>query len=115
MRIAEIDAEFKDLLEAVSSDTAEGSCNEQRMAELVMEKRSLETELKQYADAQERRDTARSRMNEITTVIDVLANHPMTFDDRLVRQVLECVVVESKDEIKVVFKGGCEVMQSLTD
>ena len=113
VRIAEIDAEFKDLLESVSSDTAEGSYNEQRMTELIKEKRSLETELKQYADAQERRDAARSRMNEITTVIDVLANHPMTFDDRLVRQVLECVIVESKDEIKVVFKGGVKVSKHL--
>ena len=48
-------------------------------------------------------------MDEIASVIDALANHQMTFDDRLVRQVLECVIVESKYEIKVVFKGGVEV------
>ena len=42
-----------------------------------------------------------------------LANHPMSFDDRLVRQVLECVIVESKEEIKVVFKGGAEIVQAL--
>ena len=33
-------------------------------------------------DAQERRDAARSRMDEITAVIYALANHPMSFDDR---------------------------------
>ena len=42
-----------------------------------------------------------------------LANHPMSFDDRLVRQVLECVIVESKEEIKVVFRGGHEVICTL--
>ncbi|MBQ4428816.1 MAG: hypothetical protein II871_03490 [Clostridia bacterium] len=111
VRIAEINAKFKALLDTISADTADISYYEQRMGELSMEKQSLETELKQYADAQERRDAARSRMGEITAVIDTLANHPMTFDDRLVRQVLECVIVESKDEIKVVFKGGVKVAQ----
>ena len=35
----------------------------------------------------------------------------MEYDDRLVRQVLECVVVESKDKIKVIFVGGMKVEQ----
>ena len=109
VRIAEINAEFKELLETISADTADISYYEQRMGELSVEKQSLEAELKQYADAQERRDAAKSRMDEIAAVIDALANHPMTFDDRLVRQVLECVIVESKDVIKVVFKGGMEI------
>lgn len=113
VRIAEINAEFKELLDTISADTSDISYYEQRMGELSMEKQSLEAELKQYADAQERRDAAKSRMDEITAVIDALANHPMTFEDRLVRQVLECVVVESKDEIKVVFKGGAEIVQAL--
>jgi len=108
VRIAEINAEFKELLDTISADTADISYYEQRMGELSIEKQSLETELKEYADSQERRDAAKSRMDEITAVIDVLANHPMSFDDRLIRQVLECVIVESKEEIKVVFKGGME-------
>lgn len=34
--------------------------------------------------------------------------------DRIVRQLLECVVVESKESIKVVFVGGLEVREQLT-
>lgn len=113
VRIAEINAEVKELLDTISADTADISYYEQRMGELSIEKQSLEVELKEYADSQERRDAAKSRMDEITAVIDALANNPMTFDARLVRQVLECVIVESKDEIKVVFKGGTEVAQGL--
>lgn len=109
VRIAEINAEFKELLDTISADTADISYYEQRMGELSMEKQSLEAELKEYADSQERRDAANSRLDEIATVIDALANHTMSFDDRLVRQVLECVVVAAKDEIKVVFKGGLEL------
>ena len=31
------------------------------------------------------------------------------WDDKLVRQIIECVVVESKEKIKVVFIGGTEI------
>ena len=113
MRIAEINAEFKELLDTISADTADISYYEQRMGELSIEKQTLEAELKEYADSQERRDAAKSRMDEIAAVIDAIANHPMTFDDRLVRQVLECVIVESKEEIKVVFKGGYEIVNKI--
>lgn len=30
-------------------------------------------------------------------------------DDQIIRQILECVVVESKEKIKVVFAGGLEI------
>ena len=42
-----------------------------------------------------------------------LANHPISYDDQIVRQILESVIVESKDRIKVVFIGGLEVTQLL--
>ena len=48
-----------------------------------------------------------------TTILEGLENHPMEYDDRLVRQVLECVVVESKDRIKVIFAGGLKVEQTI--
>lgn len=113
VRIAEINAEFKRMLDAVSSDMAEGSINEDRMTELMLEKRQLEAELGQYANAKQKRDFARSRIEEIYTILEGLANHPMGFDDQLIRQMLECVVVESKESIKVVFVGGLEVNQPL--
>ena len=79
----------------------------------MLEKRSLENELEQYASAKQKRETAKTRVNEIYTILDGMANHPMSFDDQLIRQMLECVVVESKERIKVVFIGGLEVSQPL--
>lgn len=35
------------------------------------------------------------------------------YDDTLVRQIIECVVVESKEKIKVVFIGGTEIEMTL--
>ena len=52
------------------------------------------------------------RLETIYTVLDGLKNRPMTYDDEVVRQLIECVMVESKDQVKVIFRGGLQVEQS---
>lgn len=49
----------------------------------------------------------------IATILDGLQNHPMEYDDKLVRQIIKCIVVESKEKIKVVFIGGTEIEMML--
>jgi len=112
IRIAEIDAEFKTMLQAIATDTVE-DFDEQRATALMAEKNSLEQQLAQLDNAQQENENAESRLDEIFTILDGLENHPMEYDDRLVRQVLECVVVESKERIKVIFVGGLEVEQAI--
>lgn len=112
IRIAEIDAEFKSMLKAISSDTLE-NFDDTKATELMNEKNLLEQQLAQYTDAQQKRENAKSRLDEIYMILDGLKNHPLIYDDQIVRQILECVVVESKEKIKVVFVGGLEVEQSL--
>ena len=112
IKIAEIDAEFKAMLQAIATDTIE-DFDEQRATALMAEKNSLEQQLAQYDNAQQEKENAESRLDEIFTILDGLENHPMEYDDRLVRQVLECVVVEPKEKIKVIFAGGLEVKQRI--
>ncbi len=112
IQIAEIDAEFKTMLDAISTDNAE-SFNEERARELMDEKSRLQGQLTQIADRRQKRENAKTRLDEIYTILDGLKNHPMEYDDRLVRQIIECVVVESKEQIKVVFIGGLEIIEQL--
>lgn len=113
VRIAEIDAEFKAMLDSVSADMEESSFQEDRMRELLIEKQRLEEGLRPYADIQQKQEGAKSRLADISQMLEALANRPMAFDDHLVRQILECVVVESKEQIRVVFTGGLEVTEQL--
>lgn len=108
IRIAEIDAEFQKMLKAVSADNADG-IDEERITELMNEKQRLTVQLEQYAAVRQKRESAKSRLDEIFTILDGLQNHPMEYDDKLVRQIIECIVVESKEKIKVVFIGGTEI------
>ena len=112
IRIAEIDAEFKAMLQAIATDTVE-EFDEQQATALMAEKNSLEQQLAQLDNAQQEKENAESRLDEIFTILDGLENHLMEYDDRLVRQVLECVVVESKEKIKGFFAGGLEVEQAI--
>lgn len=77
------------------------------------EKNKLLGQLKQIGNAKQKRENAKSRLDEIYTTLDGLKNHPLTYDDQIIRQILECVIVESKEQIKVVFIGGMEVTEQL--
>lgn len=112
MRIAEIDAEFTEMLKAVSAETAE-NFDENRVKELMDEKSELQQRLCEIALEKEKHETMQSRLDDMYLILDGLKNHPINYDDSIVRQLLECVVVESKNKIKVVFKDGYEVEQEM--
>ncbi len=50
-------------------------------------------------------------MEEICPVLDGLKNHPLTYDDELIRKVVDTIVVLDKHKIRIVFKGGMEIDQ----
>lgn len=110
IRIAEIDAEFKQMLKAVSSD---GDFDENKMTELMLEKQALQEKLDEANNMSQKQVNMQSRLDEIFTILDGLKNHPIEYDDTLIRQTLECVVVENAERVKIIFKGGYEVVQEL--
>lgn len=112
MRIAEIDAEFTEMLKAVSAETAE-DFDENRVKELMKEKTELQQRLSELASEKEKHESIQSRLDDMYLILDGLKNHPINYDDSIVRQLLDCVVVESKNKIKVVFKDGYEIEQTL--
>ncbi len=114
IRIAEIDAEFEEMLKAISSEAIE-SFDEKKAEVLLKEKSDLQERLSQIAETEQQRENTESRLDDIYTILDGLKNRPMQYDDKIVRQIIECVVVESKDEIKVIFIGGLEVTEQLIE
>lgn len=112
IRIAEIEAEFQNMLKAIAADNVE-AFDEEKAKALMDEKAKLQIQLDRIADTKQKRKNAKSRLDEIFTIIEALANHPISYDDQIVRQILESVIVESKEKIKVVFVGGLEVTQTM--
>lgn len=109
IRIAQIDQEFKNLLNSVTAENQQELLTDSRITDLMTEKRQLEKELAEYAAAEQHRQNTVSRLDNIFTILDGMKNHPLTYDDAVIRQILQCIIVESKEKIKVVFIGGMEV------
>ena len=80
------------------------------MEKLLTDKNQLKKQLEEIEKKKKNKQLTMSRLDEIYSVIELLRNHPLTYDDQIVREILECVIVESKDRIKVVFKGGVEMV-----
>lgn len=77
------------------------------------EKLELQQGLSELASEKKKHESIQSRLDDMYLILDGLKNHPINYDDSIVRQLLKCVVIESKNKIKVVFKDGYEVEQTL--
>lgn len=112
IRIAQIDAEFSAMLDAVSAENT-GEIDEARVTTLMEEKQRLIEQLAQRADARQAQAGLHSRLDEVYDALDALQNHPLAYDDYLVRQTLSRVIAVSKHLIRVVFPDGLEIEQEV--
>ena len=110
VRLAEINEDFQKAMSMVSIDDDNNVIIELKLTELIMEKELLNKEFAKYSS--EHKAASQSRINEIARLTDVLENQPLQFNDELVRQMLQCIVVESKERIKVIFNDGTEIDES---
>ena len=113
IEIARLDKEYVDLLNRITSDMENAEALESQLEKIVLKKHSLQKELQIYENSSSRQTNTKTRLDEIFQIIEGLKNHPMEFNDVIIRQIIDCVIVESKEKIKVVFVGGYEVEQDL--
>lgn len=112
VKIAKIEENFKIMLNEISNENAD-DFDENRAKQLLEEKKALERELQNLEEEKRKSETEKRRKEDIVTVVDGIKNRSLKYDERLVRQLIECVVVESQEKIKVIFKGGLEAEQNL--
>lgn len=113
IEIARLDKEYDDLLNRITSDMENAEALESQLEEIVLKKHSLQKELQIYENSSSRQTNTKTRLDEIFQIIEGLKNHPMEFNNVILRQIIDGVIVESKEKIKVVFVGGYEVEQEL--
>lgn len=112
LRLATIEKEINELFNTISVDTIE-SFDEKKAEELLAEKNKLQADLDRLAELHQKDKDKQSRIAEIMDLIDGLKNRTLVYDDSLIRQIVEAVIVESKEKIKVIFIGGYEVEQEM--
>lgn len=113
IEIAKLDEKYNALFNKMTADTEDIESIENQLIEIINKKHSLQAQVEEIKNERIKRENAHSRLEQIYLILDGLKNHPMTYNDTLVRQILDTVVVESKEKIKVVFTGGYEAEQEL--
>lgn len=112
LRLAAVEKEINELFNTISVDTIE-SFDEKKAEELLSEKNKSQADLDRLAELRQKDKNKQSRIAEIMDLIDGLKNRTLVYDDKLVRQIIEAVIVESKEKIKVIFVGGYEMEQGV--
>lgn len=108
-RLKEIDQARTDLINLIAS----GGCDEDKLdgefAKLYAEERDLNERLKMLKSQNQISAETQQKLDKVTEMIEHEKFELETFDNVLVRKLIECIKVLSKNEILVIFKGGYEV------
>ena len=102
-QIAEIEKVIDDLAR-LNSDEAQSGELDYKFSELYAELYSVKDELEEMQSGASALDG--DMLNEMREVVTGLKNHPVEYDDKVVRQLIDCIKVMSADMIKICFKDG---------
>ena len=102
-RISEIEKVIDDLAR-LNSDEAQSGELDYKFSELYAELYSVKDELEEMQSGASALDG--DMLNEMREVVTGLKNHPVEYDDKVVRQLIDCIKVMSADMIKICFKDG---------
>ena len=102
-RIAEIEKVIDDLAR-LNSDEAQSGELDYKFSELYAELYSVKDELEEMQSGASALDG--DMLNEMREVVTGLKNHPVEYDDKVVRQLIGCIKIMSADTIKICFKDG---------
>ena len=108
-RLKEIDQARTDLVNLIAS----GGCDEDKLdsefAKLYAEEQGLSERLTMLKSQNKTSEETQAKLDKIMDMIEHEKFELETFNNVLIRKLIECVKILSKTEILVIFKGGYEV------
>ena len=108
-RLKEIDTARNDLISLIAS----GGCDEDKLdsefSRLYQEEQQLNERLEMLKSQNKTSAETQAKLDKIMDMIEHEKFELETFDNVLIRKLIECIKVLNKAEILVIFKGGYEV------
>lgn len=115
IRLNNLNEQYNELLGKIKFGDENTSNIEQMLEQVIKEKREIQNRLDQYKKQQDSVKKAKSRLDEIYDVIDILKNHPMSYDDNVVRRAIDSIKVIDKNTIQIILKSGKAVIEEYTN
>jgi len=110
-----IDALNKRMLQLVNDSVASGEdieSHEDEFREISEQSEQLKRRIEAIQEAQEAEDY-QSRIEELQRTIDRRQAGDLTYDDSIVRQMIECIRVYHGGRLEIIFGGGYEIDEQL--
>ena len=104
-KINELQKERKALLAKALAENDDGKYDFQ-FARIKQELEQLQSQLEGVQAVQKTQAVDEARMAEIAALLENFKENGLTFDDLLVRKVVETVRVESTEKLEITFKDG---------
>ena len=108
-RLKEIDQARNDLVNLIASDGCDEDKLDNEFSRLYQEEQQLSERLEILKSQNKTSAETQAKLDKIMDMIEHEKFELETFDNVLIRKLIECVKVLSKTEILVIFKGGYEV------
>ena len=108
-RLKEIDKARNDLVNLIASDGCDEDKLDNEFSRLYQEEQQLNERLEILKSQNKTSAETQAKLDKIMDMIEHEKFELETFDNVLIRKLIECIKVLSKTEILVIFKGGYEV------
>ena len=107
-RLREIDDARNDYISLIAAGTMDEEALYEQFKKLYTEEQELNSRLKALEENNKIDNNKRDRITQALKNIDKSSCELAEYNDMLVRKLIECVKVNSKTEITIIFKGGIE-------
>ena len=104
-RLKELQKKF-DSLTSIDIEQADTGEFDEQFESLMCEIHRLEDELAKIETEKSKWEKSSENLEQISAIIEGLKNHPVPYDDIIVRQLVYCIKVVSKNMIQIYFKDG---------
>lgn len=102
-----------DQLTNMDSEAAQNGDFDAQFESLYTEKYAIKDELAKMEKRQSGLEKATDSIEEMTTIMEGLKNHPVEYNDLVVRQLIECIKVMSAELLYIYFKDSTKIEVSL--
>jgi len=93
----------------MDSEAAQNGDFDTQFENLYAEMYAIKDELDEIGKSKSKIETTDDSIEEMTAVMNGLKNHPVEYNDLVVRQLIECIKVISKDTLHIYFKDGMKM------
>ena len=102
-----------DQLTNMDSEAAKNGDFDAQFESLYTEMYAIKDELAEAQQSRSKIEIVADSIEEMTTIMEGLKNHPVEYNDLVVRQLIECIKVMSAELIYIYFKDGTKIEVSL--